>query len=580
MADPGWYPDPQDAGSEVYWDGSAWTPHRRPVAITPPAPPPAPAGPAEPWGSAAQNPAAQPTVEQPTIQRPTIQQPTVPQTAWAQPQPQDYQPTQSIQPVQQSAQPYPPVQAGWQAQPQPWQPTPPARRSRKKPLLLAGGVVVLLVAGLVTWLVWPSSAAPSITWKGKAIASAGDVLSKAESSVASLVDNRHGAKSADTRCYFVQPDEQPSGAKKTDVQDKLLCGPVLFIDGNPQEAYLPVGLTDAGTKGGKQQLTAQSSLSGVDNQAVPDNVKLVRPDKKAAPDGNGGLKLPTPPPADKDVLLAARLGPATTPSSLQNSVIVGRDTGVTLQAAGQVDRYGTGDDARSAPAGEKLIAFQVGSHPGAVSSLGDAKPQLVVSGGTPRDLPDLNGDEWIVAAVPTSGSAVVQLQDGGFTQTLSLPDGKPGGDNLQVTTREHTTAGINKRPNVPVHLARNDGATANVTFHANATSASLDFWIPGHEDKHASAPDKAILSVHLNYTDDADPGETFGFDPQLLRLRLADGTVLRARNVAGKGKIYDVFEVPASFTKGTLQITGSERIGNIKLTVRKAISLPVSFPAG
>lgn len=44
---PGWYPDPEAANSERYWDGAAWTEHRRPVAAAP-APPPAP-----PYGGAA-----------------------------------------------------------------------------------------------------------------------------------------------------------------------------------------------------------------------------------------------------------------------------------------------------------------------------------------------------------------------------------------------------------------------------------------------------------------------------------------------------------------------------------------------
>src|SRR5438477_6456069 len=37
MADAGWYPDPQDADSEAYFDGAAWTGERRPRPVPPPA---------------------------------------------------------------------------------------------------------------------------------------------------------------------------------------------------------------------------------------------------------------------------------------------------------------------------------------------------------------------------------------------------------------------------------------------------------------------------------------------------------------------------------------------------------------
>ena len=43
----GWYPDPEHAGQDRWWDGLSWSPHRRP-SVPAPAPEAAPA-PAEPW---------------------------------------------------------------------------------------------------------------------------------------------------------------------------------------------------------------------------------------------------------------------------------------------------------------------------------------------------------------------------------------------------------------------------------------------------------------------------------------------------------------------------------------------------
>jgi hypothetical protein len=46
----GWYPDPMDKGSERWWNGSAWTEHRRGGAVPVAAVPAAPAVPASPYG--------------------------------------------------------------------------------------------------------------------------------------------------------------------------------------------------------------------------------------------------------------------------------------------------------------------------------------------------------------------------------------------------------------------------------------------------------------------------------------------------------------------------------------------------
>jgi hypothetical protein len=260
--------------------------------------------------------------------------------------------------------------------------------------------------------------------------------------------------------------------------------------------------------------------------------------------------------------------------------MVGRDTGVTLDAAGLVPRYGTAEDARSAPAGQKLIAFQLTYDEGDVSGGGSGRAQLVVDGAAPKDVPDVDGgDDWVVAAVPTAATAVLRLVNGGYTQTLSLPDGKPGASNLAVLARKHRTAALNKSASVPIQLS-DGGSNADVTFRARASAASLDFWAPGHESHHARDGKHALLSVRLNYTDSSEPGKTFGFDPELLRLRLPDGTILRARNLATGDFIFDVFEVPAAFTTGSIQITGSERVQGVTVTVGRTVSFPVSIPAG
>ncbi len=579
MADAGWYPDAMDDGWQAYYDGQHWTAERRPTAGVPP------------QGQAPGQPQWQPQVQQPQVQQPQVQQPqgpwrtptqNQPQGPWQNPtleQPQG--PWQQPQPQQPQGPWHDPAHAGgWQGRDGQRHNQPPAQRRNRKPLFIVGGAVVLLAAGLVTWLVWPDDA-PQITYNGKQIASASKVLSKAEDNVQATVKKRHGVSNGDTRCYFAQPKKPASGGKTTDVDTRLRCGPVLFVDGDKSRAYLSVPLTDS-KSGSKVQLEPSSSLDSLQPLAVGSDVKLTRPDGKSAPDGSGTLSVPKPPPAQSDVLTAATLGPTTSPASLKDAVMVGMSTKAEVSAAGEIDRYGVGDDARAVPSGKKLIAFQVTYGEGDVSGGSRTRAKLVVDGGSARALPETSGgDEWIVAAVPSSGTAQLVLTDGGFTQTLDLPGGRAGPKNIAVLRRTHRTAALLTSFNVPVRASRGS-ASLNLTFRTRATLASLDFWPPRHETVHASSPSKAILSVGLTYTNSkaANPSKIYGYDPQLVRLRLPGGQIVKSRNIAAAGKINDVFEVPATFTTGRLEITGSEKVSGITLRITKTIGVTVSIPAG
>ena len=555
MADAGWYPDAMDEGWQAYYDGQRWTGERRPV--------PAPQqwrgapGAARPPSSGRRR-RTQQCADAGRRRRPSSGPPRPaqypPQGQWGAP----------------GASPPPGPQ---------WQ-DPPPRRSRRKPLLVAGAVVVLLVAGLVTWLAWPDDQ-PKYTYDGKEIASASSVLSRGEDSVAAIVKQRHGASNDQTRCYYGQPQHPSSGQKKSDVEHQLRCGPVLFVDGDETRAYLTVPLRNS-TSGGKVSLDPATSLAGLDTQAVPAGIKLTRPDGKKAPAGSGGLQVPKPPAAAADTLTAAPLGPSPQPKSLSGAVMVGKTTKVTLTAAGEIDRYGTGDQARSAASGQKLIALQVSYGGGDVTSVGGAKAALAVSGGAPRPLPPTSGaSDWIVASVPSSASPQLVLDDGGITQTLALPSGTPGSGNIAVLRRTHRTAVLLKAFDVPVRISRGS-ASANLTFKANATFAALNFWAPRHDTVHPSSPAKALLSASLTYRDpkSSSPKRTYGFYTRIVRLRLPNGQIVPARNLASGGQIQNVFEVPAGFTSGRIEITGSTKVGSITLRVRRTVGVSVSIPAG
>lgn len=432
---------------------------------------------------------------------------------------------------------------------------------------------VALVAGLVTFLVWPDDA-PTLTFDGKEVAAGSATLSTAETALNTAVESRHGAKTDDTRCYFARPKTRESGAKKSDVENALRCGPVLFVDGEKSAAYLRVPLTDK-ESGGKVTLTAPDDVTSIQPTALSD-VDLVRPDGKSAPDGVGTLEVPAPPPADKDVLTATSLGSTSPPPSLSGASIIGKDTKVTLARAGEISRYGSGDDARSAPDGQKLIAFQVSYGAGAISSSASSKAALVIDGSTPRDLPSATADSFVVAAVPSGGSPVLRLVNGGFTQTLSLPEGKPGSDNIAVLRRANKSGYVGQTKTVTFKIAQG-GRTGSAPVSATATYVRLDFWASGNPTVHASSPRNALLYVKLNYVYKIKPdGKTYGFDPDVIRIKLPSGKYVKARNIAtSSDKIQNVFEVPADFTSGTLEIQGSEKSGKTTLTIANKVTFTV-----
>ena len=577
MAEAGWYPDPQEPGFVQFFDGREWTGERRPL----PSEAPAGGSGAQPTQHVGTSPWSSPTA--PAQASPAQH---APQPAWSQPGsqpgPQWAQTAPSDPTVQRvPAGPQPPSAP---APGTPWQPagpTPPPTAARKShSRLIIGIVAVLAVAGgLVAWLLWPRGNSDSLTFNGKSIAEPSAVLAGAEEDVAALVGTRHGSKNASTRCYFAQPKTTPAGQPSSDIEQTVWCGPVLFVDGDPSQNYLAIPLMSGPASGSSNSVSLRTApgISSIQPQSLDSTLDYVRPDGLTPPK-TVDLSTPKPPAADQDVLTTAPLGPVPAPKALADARMVGRTASVTLAAAGEVARFGQGDNARSAPSGEKLYAFRVEYGRG---DIGHAKvtAEFVVDNGTPRPLPVALNDDWIIAAVPDGSSAQIVLDNAGYEQSLSIPDGKPGPDNIAVLVRSHRESAINTTASIPVHLASGSGS-ADVTWNANVSTAELNFWIPGHMFRHPTSAGDAVLSVHANYHYSDTPSTTYGFDPELLRLRLPDGTLLKAENVAGKNKINDVFVVPADFTEGTLEIGGHEKVGDVMVTISRSVQVPISIPAG
>jgi hypothetical protein len=590
----GWYADPQDPTVQRYHDGRDWTAHQRPVAdsAAPISPPPS-GEPPELWLNAAtsQAPQGAPGTHEalappgePAAQEPPAGQP--PQ-GWGGPLEQSWTmpaPAAAAAPSwpQQPPPGYPPTYqtGGWQPPPVAGYPSHPGpeRRRRRRPLIL--GVVAVLIAGLLTggyFLFLRKSDAAPLTYRGAKIKNAGDVLDQAQTNVAAIVARRHGAKSSQARCYFAVPKHQASGAKATDVDDNLRCGPVLFVDGDPAKPYLSFPLTPT-QSGGTVTFTVATTPQSPDPDASPSELKLRRPDGKGAPSGAGGLAAPNPPVAANDVLLATDLGGIKAPPQVDGARMISLHTGMRLVSAGIVPRYGHGDDARSAPPGRELMAFQTSDVAGESDSRATSGSLTVrVPGAPPRTVPAAGSSTaYVVLAMPTGATAELELTDAGYIQTLSLPNGTAGPHNLVVLNRTHRTVSAARSVAVPVTIS-NGVNSANLTFRAKSGLAGLDFWAPGHENSRPTKTTDALLSMRLTYTDPQDPGKEFGFDPELVTLKLPDGRTVSARNIASPGKIFNVFQVPATFTTGTIVVGGSERTEGLTLKVNQPASFAISF---
>jgi hypothetical protein len=406
------------------------------------------------------------------------------------------------------------------------------------------------------------------------------VLTATERKVRTIVARRHGAAAADMRCYFGKAKNPASGASRTDVDPAVRCGPVLFVDGTPARAYLSFAMTTTRTAANKAEVVTEDNPDPADPAAVPAATQLARPDGRQPP-RTVSLAAPQPPAADARALVVSDLGSITPPKQLDGAEMISLDTGTRVIAAGVVARYGHGDDARSAPPGEQLIAFQLEDEPGESSDQpATAKLTLADASGS-RPVPESSAaSDYVVVAEPAGSSVNLVLKDGGYTQTLSLPGGRPGPANLTVLTRQNRFDDVTRKLDVPVTLS-GGGNSVGDTFHTAVDGARLEFWLPNHTGTHPAHPGDAFLFVNVDYTDSNAPGDSFGYDPQLLSLRLHSGQIVHARNVAPQAdRILDVFEVPGDFTTGTLLITGSEVQDGVTVRVEATTSIPISFSAG
>ncbi|SDP52187.1 hypothetical protein SAMN05660199_04116 [Klenkia soli] len=534
------------------------------------------------WPGQAQPGQAQPAQPQQPPGQPGWQQPGPqqqnPQQPWPQQQGPQQQNPQRPWPAAPGQQPQQPAPAGaWNpaSGPAPWA-VQPSRRSRRTPLLVGAAVLVLLlVAGGLFFLL----RGDDLTYAGRTVADPQGVLDDAGSKLAAYADGRGGATSDDTGCWFEYRSKDTS-----DVEDAVVCGPVLFVDGDPSAAYVDLPLTPS-TGSGDVTFEVGSEPEDPEPHALDDVDLLVRPDGRTPPADAGDLQVPEPPQAAADYSAEGPFDDVdlTTPDGL--ATLSGAAARVTVTGVGQADRVGSGDDAVRPADGEvfRVFRYSIGSGEGYANSAptlsyvvdgGDpvaVDPTLVVPGATVEGL----------LSAPADADVQLVVLDDGVTQTLSLVDGSPGADNLQVTTRENRDSAAPGSQSLPGSISR-DGASADATYTLDVSAVRIGWYTGTDITATPPAPDRAFLVIQDNLV--ADNASFIAGKPPsaLYTLTLPDGTVVPGQNLSpDPAFVATAFDVPADFTTGTITFGGTASLadGSV-LTFGETRTFPVSIPAG
>ena len=139
---------------------------------------------------------------------------------------------------------------------------------------------------------------------------------------------------------------------------------------------------------------------------VPAGFLLKRPDGKKPPAGDGGLLPPAPPAAAANVIAAGGRTRRRRARSRSRRSSARYSGGITITDIGQVSRYGTGDNARSAPPNQRLYAFKLTGAAGNNGDVNDLSSSTTLSRSTAAAAPAADrrpAATAIVAAVPDHG---------------------------------------------------------------------------------------------------------------------------------------------------------------------------------
>jgi len=439
--------------------------------------------------------------------------------------------------------------------------------------LVAMAVLAVLVGA--GWTLFRPPASLELLSYGRPVSSAGAVLHAGEQALRSEVRSRHGVLAHDSRCYFEGLGPQPTGRAPQPISDRMLCGPVRFVDDDASRPFLSFSLVSSPAPGDTMRLSLGSFHSDGPVGDPRPALSLVRPDGQRPP-ATDRLRAPAPPPAVGDVLTTASTLPTPLTAAPAEAVMIGQVSGVRLVEYGTVPSYGWADTARVAPSGSRLVAFATAGVPG---ESGDQPPDLSVRVDGSLRGPLTATSDYIVTAVPDSAKQVdLVLSDSGVQQSISLLTGKPDGDNPAVTTRTHDRQVLNTARAIRVRLQAKSGA--GVVFGTlQVRQVALSFW--ADDGRSCSGLDQAWLHIGALLKFDGDR-QYYGAEAGLLSVVLPEAGTRTVTNAAADPQtgVDDVAAVPASTTTGSIRFSGTITTSRGTMTVLTPLTIPFRIPPG
>ncbi|MEO6702668.1 MAG: hypothetical protein ABI140_06665 [Jatrophihabitantaceae bacterium] len=297
-------------------------------------------------------------------------------------------------------------------------------------------------------------------------------------------------------------------------------------------------------------------------------------------------KVPATPKSAPDVLVAAESTRSLLRVAPRTAVMGGSNIKLTLRAFGPVADYtAAGIGERSAPAGQSLLGFRLAFDGGENDfvKLQSLKLGVSIAGRPPRQLPiaatstDESGQLFVVAARSGTDPIDLVLTDAGITQRLSLRTGLPAATNiafLRAPVRFHSASGSGTA------VAQvSDGGDFTAHLSVQLSSAQFYYFVP-RGLTHPSSPQDVFVHLDLCYrsADFTDSKTCHTFRNSDVIVTPTGHRPVRGQSITLDGYPVTMFEVPATFSTGTITIAGSETSGDgFSMTISQPLTIRLNL---